>query len=1298
MTTKAKRILCLLLSMVMLLSLLPMAALADGGGESWTDLNSYVTGHGTTDREIKLEAGKYYLSSNLSIEGHYLQVGDESNKTIDVTIDLSGHVLSTSQLKENESMAIKVTETSTLTVLDSAPGTTNTVSYNSSSKTFTGGVILANRKCFSTSNNATITLKGGTIFSYSSSPPFSSNCVSLNNYSALYADGGVIDGRVSGDANAKITRHSDATDYTTFNGVVDCTIEDAAKLTVNFVDSGTTVATQKVLKGQKLTAPTAPTDKEDLDLSFDGWVKADGTKWNFGTDPVTESMTLTAKWQHGASWTVLTKAIATQSTGLSAGKYYLSGDLDLGQYIIITGDVSGNDVTIDLNGHVLKSSLDLAIQIGGNGHLTLLDSGTGGKVKGASSDSNLDAAVIKLVSAKESGVEYPSYLTLKGGTICGSVALDCMNGSPCVLYADGGTVKGNLFASFYAHITRHDATDYTIFERNVSINRDATVNDNAMLTVNFVDGDTTVATQTVFRGQKLDKPTPDGKLILSCTKADGTTPWDFNDPVLEHTNGVVNLNAKWLGVEGSHEGFTAKLGEASAAGLTPLERTATRNSFSTEFLSKFSLKYVDSDGNAPTEPTTLTISGVTVTDASKPVYVIVQKDNTSEIYRAELGRDVKLSFTMSGKDSHKYLDGCDVAITQSNLSGDMEVKLPLPQKLSKNEHTNKYIATYSVEATSLIDIGDSYSYDTLRLRANGVLQSGRVSFPSGESAANFLNANEAATLTAEFDRNTLISGALSTYAELTLAHKGDLTLHATLHSPTLTSSVCLVEFAESSAADAEITDAYLVETGESLGTSMPTDPKMDGYGFDGWFYKDSSDAEVPFSGDTAVTTSITVYPKFARDTFAVSFDPKNDGVITTVNAPTNEALGDNMPADPTKAGYRFVGWFYKDSDGTEREFTDETIITGKMDVYAKWSVIVNYYTLTYVSNGGTEYAPERYVYGTVVELDKVPVREGYAFTGWFADETLTEKIDSIRMNYFKTVYAGWEKEKAEFTLTYVSSGGTEYAPETYAEGTVVALDKVPTREGYVFTGWYADETLKQAVTSVEMTSNKTVYAGWKGEYVPPELNSGDHIAYVKGYVDGTVKPMNNLTRAETAMMLYRLLTDEHRAEIAAVTNNYTDVSAKDWYNEAVSTMTKGGYITGYVDGTFGGENNITRSEFIAILVRFIGVIDGAQCSYSDVPADHWAYDYIATATTAGWIVGSGDGKFNPDALITRAEAMTIINRVLDRGVDEDSTLPEFKLWPDNTPDDWFYFDVIEATSSHEYTGSRPSENWLSVEK
>lgn len=213
--------------------------------------------------------------------------------------------------------------------------------------------------------------------------------------------------------------------------------------------------------------------------------------------------------------------------------------------------------------------------------------------------------------------------------------------------------------------------------------------------------------------------------------------------------------------------------------------------------------------------------------------------------------------------------------------------------------------------------------------------------------------------------------------------------------------------------------------------------------------------------------------------------------------------------------------------------------------------------------------------------------------------------------------------------------------------------------------------------------------------VPGDLNGVDHRAYVFGFADGTVKPNNSITRAETATMLYRLLTDERRNAIHTTTNPFTDVSVNAWYNEPVSTMANGKYIMGYPDGTFGGQNEISRAEFVAMLTRFVDVKKGSF-SFTDVPKTHWAYDCIATATQAGWIKGYTDGTFKPDQSITRAEAISIINRVLDRGVSRGSELLSYKVWPDNSPTEWYYYEIIEATNDHEYTGTRPNENWTSL--
>ena len=206
----------------------------------------------------------------------------------------------------------------------------------------------------------------------------------------------------------------------------------------------------------------------------------------------------------------------------------------------------------------------------------------------------------------------------------------------------------------------------------------------------------------------------------------------------------------------------------------------------------------------------------------------------------------------------------------------------------------------------------------------------------------------------------------------------------------------------------------------------------------------------------------------------------------------------------------------------------------------------------------------------------------------------------------------------------------------------------------------------------------------------PELNTEDHYAYIVGYPDGNVKPEGNITRAEVATIFFRLLTDESRNEFWSQTNNYSDVSEDAWYNNAVSTLSNAGIIDGYEDGTFKPDGNITRAEFATIAVRFFeATYDGGDL-FSDI-AGHWAQDYINEAANAGIVDGYPDGTFQPQQLITRAEAMTMVNRTIDRHPHEDHLLADMIVWPDNPETAWYYEQVQEATNSHEYTMNTDDE-------
>ncbi len=210
--------------------------------------------------------------------------------------------------------------------------------------------------------------------------------------------------------------------------------------------------------------------------------------------------------------------------------------------------------------------------------------------------------------------------------------------------------------------------------------------------------------------------------------------------------------------------------------------------------------------------------------------------------------------------------------------------------------------------------------------------------------------------------------------------------------------------------------------------------------------------------------------------------------------------------------------------------------------------------------------------------------------------------------------------------------------------------------------------------------------------VAASLNTKDHFAYIEGYPDGTVRPEDNITRAEATTVLYRLLNTEKRESIFTIQNAFGDVPAGLWYHKAVSSMNKGSYVEGYEDGNFYGDSSITRAELVTILARFANA-KPAEMNFTDVDASHWAYEYIATAVANKWIKGYEDGSFRPEQLISRAEVATIINRALNRGVYEGGILAAAKQWPDNEKTAWYYYEMLEATNDHTYTGNRPNERW-----
>ncbi len=439
-------------------------------------------------------------------------------------------------------------------------------------------------------------------------------------------------------------------------------------------------------------------------------------------------------------------------------------------------------------------------------------------------------------------------------------------------------------------------------------------------------------------------------------------------------------------------------------------------------------------------------------------------------------------------------------------------------------------------------------------------------------------------------------------------------------------------------------------------------------------------------------------------TVVFDYDGGTDGTavfkVITGTAETVEASG-NIP-NPVKVGFDFDSW------------TPATIVFGLEGSITTYNATFtpNRISIAFESGSNGMFTDETDANilqsidaGTAVAgVPAITANSSYTFLGWTitGSDTKYSNADVAAMTltvnttftaaYQQTTIDGGETTNY-YTISFQENGGTAITPVSAVSGTTIDLGQyTTTRTGYSFMGWYSDELLAQPVSSVNLTNNMVVYAKW---CFNGELNTADHFAYIVGHGDGTIRPNANISRAETATILYRLLTSNRRDAIFTTNNSFSDVPNDLWYNKAVSSMANGGYIQGYGDGTFVGNRNITRAEFMAMLVRFIGTIDGTA-RFVDVPTSHWAYKYIATATSAGWISGYTDGTFKPDQAITRAEAMIIMNRVLDRGVKADGLIAGVKQWPDNNKSAWYYYEVIEATNNHEHIGSRPSEQWTSL--
>lgn len=377
--------------------------------------------------------------------------------------------------------------------------------------------------------------------------------------------------------------------------------------------------------------------------------------------------------------------------------------------------------------------------------------------------------------------------------------------------------------------------------------------------------------------------------------------------------------------------------------------------------------------------------------------------------------------------------------------------------------------------------------------------------------------------------------------------------------------------------------------------------------------------------------------------------------------------------DPNKLTINFADFVKKELTATGSKTANDV----------KFRVIVNGMESPYMMyNVGEEevstYAAFDPKYSTVLNVNFASITGGNTETEWFiADNSIV--IDQAGIYYF-------ELNEEDGKRTGVTYDDSIYKVLVYVER---KDDKLVVKSFDIM----KDNVYVDGDT---ITFHNTIDTG-KDDYYPiiiptiinkdtGMLNKTDHFAYVIGYPDGTVHPNGQITRAEVATIFFRLLRDEVRDGAFTTSNTYSDVAYGKWYNNPISTMSALGIITGYPDGTFKPNKPITRAEFAAIAARFDETQSGKSATFSDV-IGHWAAKEIGIAYYNDWIKGYPDGTFKPDQNITRAEAMTLINRVLERKPESPADLlTNMNKWTDNMDTSkWYYLDVQEATNSHGYT-------------
>lgn len=448
----------------------------------------------------------------------------------------------------------------------------------------------------------------------------------------------------------------------------------------------------------------------------------------------------------------------------------------------------------------------------------------------------------------------------------------------------------------------------------------------------------------------------------------------------------------------------------------------------------------------------------------------------------------------------------------------------------------------------------------------------------------------------------------------------------------------------------------------------------------------------------------------------ITFDPKGD-VFT--DGPTDpikkfQSEVEELP-EAKRSSYTFIGWVTENAPNTVYTLEMIKALEEPTVLVPKFSA-----NIIFLANGGTIRQNNKdSIVITLSELNTMPsaVRSSYNFAGWFnaLESGTAVSLDVlVKNNVPVTLYAHWTPATPPIgggggggvpapntvTILVKEDEGAKVTPNgkvSVNEGSDKHFD-IKADEGYMIVDVIVDGKSVGPVSAYDFTKIKGDHTL---EVKTAKLLSGDHIAYINGYPDGSVGPNKDITRAEVAAIFYRLLTDDARKLNAANGTPFKDVANGVWYQDAVATLAKMGILKGYSDGSFKPMNPVTRAEFATIASRFDELESSHVTAFTDVPMSHWAYRAIASAAEKGWVSGYSDGTFRPEKAITRAEVAKLTNAVLDRICDKDyvdanaNTLVRFT---DLEKSFWGYYEIMEAANAHDYSAGGGKETWTNLTK